>query len=301
MDLSIIIVNWNTREHLAQCLASIYANPPLGKFEIWVVDNASSDGSTQMVREKFPTVSLMENFVNAGFGRANNLGIHASSGAYLLFLNSDTVVIGDALSRLCDFASTQPGLGVLGASLLNPDGTPQKSYSRFPSLWSEAIFAFGLDRRIPTAIHSVAVVTQGWNRCDCVSGAAFLVPRGVLDIVGGFDEKFFMYSEEIDLQLRVHHAGFAIGVLPTATLFHFGGASAARSAPAMKAELFHSKDYFFRKHHSPASAFALRRMYKASILGRIARYHVVGDECKKKFWLQAWKILNARQADPRND
>ncbi len=298
MDLSVIVVNWNTRELLAQCLNSIYANPPNCEFDIWVVDNASSDGSAQMVREQFSNVRLIENGENLGFARANNQAIRESIGTHLLFLNSDTVVQSDALTRLLDFQCTHPQAGIIGAFLLNRDGSPQPSALRFPSFWSETFFAFGLDSRLPFALwlgrrgHFMGE----WVRSDCVSGAAFMIKRLVLDMVGMFDEKFYMYSDEVDLQLRSKQAGWEIYVLPSAPVVHLGAASTRQSAEKMKAELFSSKLYYFRKHHSRVSALALSWVFKASILGRILKYYLVGNARERDMWIQAWKHFRRNES-----
>lgn len=293
MELSIIIVNWNTRELLAQCLASIYAHPPKCELETWVVDNASSDGSALMVRERFSGVRLIENHENLGFARANNQAIQESTGIYLLFLNSDTIVRGDALSRLVDFMRKEPEAGVVGASLLNRDGTPQKSYATFPSFWFETAFAFGLDSRsaFSSWFYPQPDSKSDWVRSDCVAGAAFMLKRSTLDTVGFFDEKFFMYSEEIDLQFRVKKAGWGNYLLRSAHISHLGGASTRQLAPAMKAELFRSKVYYFRKHHSPTSAVSLHWIFKLGILGRILKHSWDGDVGKREMWKEALKLF----------
>jgi N-acetylglucosaminyl-diphospho-decaprenol L-rhamnosyltransferase len=291
MELSIIIVNWNTRDLVAKCLDSIYAYPPNCNFDIWVVDNASSDGSAQTVRERFSNVRLIENRENLGFARANNQVIRESVGAHLLFINSDTVIQSDALSRLFAFAHTHPQAGVVGAFLLNRDETPQYSYSNFPSIWSETACAFGLDSRFPFSIWFAPPrdSAEDWVRRDCVPGAAFMIKRSVLDAVGFFDEQFFMYSEEVDLQLRVKKAGWENYIIRSARIIHLGGASIRQSAAAMKAELFRSKVYYFRKHHNPISAFVLRWVFKTSILGRILKCYLRGNASEREMWKGVWK------------
>jgi GT2 family glycosyltransferase len=295
MELSIIIVSWNTRDLLAQCLDSIYAHPPNCEFEIWAVDNASRDGSAQMVRERFPDARLIENRENLGFAHANNQAIQASVGTHLFFLNSDTVVQSGALSRLLDFMRPRPQAGVVGAYLLNRAGSPQRSSLRFPLFWLETACAFGLDSRLPFSIwfSRPRDSVEDWVRCDCVPGAAFMVKRSVLDTVGLFDEKFFMYSEEVDLQFRMKKGDRQNYILRSARIIHFGGASTRQSAAAMKVELFRSKAYYFRKHHSHLSAFALRSIFQASILGRILKCYLRGNVSEREMWEEAWKHLNA--------
>ena len=226
MDLSIIIVNWNTKDLLKQCLDSIFKFPTERSFDIWVVDNASSDDSTEMVQELFPKVCLIVNDHNMGFGSANNLALERCQGQYILFLNPDTEVLPAALESLSSFLDAHPKTGVAGACLLYPDGSMQTSCYPFPTLFSELWRLLHLDR-----IHTYGVYDQThWDQSaprevDVIQGAAFLVRRAVLDQAGFFDPDFFMYTEEVDLCFRIQNAGWDLYWVPQAEIVHYEGQS----------------------------------------------------------------------------
>jgi len=227
MELSIIIVNWNTRELLAQCLTSIYAHPLNCEFEIWVVDNASSDRSAQMVRERFSSVRLIENRENVGFARANNQAIRESMGRYVLLLNSDTQVCGNGLTLLVEFMESHPRIGITGAKLLNPDGSFQSSYANFPTLISELMNAAGLSRWV-RGLHNPscepADSTQP-HSVDWVSGACLIVRRKAIEEVGLLDEEYFMYGEEMDWCYRMNQHGWRVSLMPEVQVIHLVGQS----------------------------------------------------------------------------
>jgi GT2 family glycosyltransferase len=299
MDLSIIIANWNTRDLLQQCLTSLYANLPGVKFEILVVDNASGDGSPAMVRECFPQVRLFENSRNLGFVQANNEAIPQSCGRYVLLLNSDTIVQPKALTHMIEFMDGHPEAGIVGGYILNADGTLQQhSYGKFPTLFSETFFAWGLDSRAPFSRwfaprleFSGEYVQTGW-----VIGAALLIRRDALNQVGLLDAKFLMYSEEVDWCYRVQQAGWKNYVLRAARIVHLGGQSSRQVAALTKAELFHSKVKYFRKHHSRWGALILSWIFGASILGRRWLYRQQGDVLSANLWAEVWKYFVARES-----
>ena len=173
MGLSIVIVSWNTRALLSQCLASVYANPPGCEFDVWVVDNASADGSAAMVRERFPSVRVIDSGENLGFARGSNRGAMQFTGAHVLFLNPDTVVKPGALNAMVEFLQANRDVGVAGALLLNADGTPQRSCAAFPGILSEARMAWGLDRprrwQVPPWRNRRAAPWHAWNGTSVMS------------------------------------------------------------------------------------------------------------------------------------
>lgn len=249
MDLSIVIVNWNTRELLAQCLESIYANPPGREFEIWVVDNASSDGSAAMVRERFPQVRMIENRENAGFARANNQAAAIAKSRYLLFLNPDTLIHQGALNSLLRHLETHPGVGAVGPRLLNLDGSLQVSVHPAPTLFRELWRLFHLDRLFPVSQYDPSImISMRPAPVDALMGACILVRRKLLEEVGLFDEGYFVYSEEVDLCERIRRAGWEIHWVPEAIVTHVGGQSTRQMADEMFLELYRNKVLFFRKH-----------------------------------------------------
>ncbi len=263
MTLSIIIVNWNTRELLLQCLASIYAaqlTDPHLSFEVIVVDNASSDGSVQAVRKQFPQVHVIENAQNVGFARANNQAIAQSSGQFVLLLNSDTEVFPNALYRLTEFLDAHPGVGGAGPKILNPDRSLQASCFRFPTVAREFWRLLHLEQIWPVVDYRMERWEQVRPRSvDVLLGACLLLRRDALDEAGVLDEIFFMYSEEVDLCYRLHQKGWELSWIPEAEIVHYGGQSTAKIAPEMFLELYRSKVRYFHKHYGMRAVI----LYKA--------------------------------------
>ena len=255
--VSFVIVSRNTLHLLTDCMHSLYADPEVARCQIIVVDNASSDGSVEMIAREFPQVQLIRNSVNVGFARANNQGIRASQGHYVLLLNSDTIVPAGALSALVQFMDDHPDAGACGPRLARADGRAQP-------------FAFGSD---PTLAYLLA---RGWNHLvvrrslhnwethnvqlvDWISGAALLARRDALERVGGFDENFFMYFEDNDLCLRLRRAGWRVFYNPTVTITHLGGASLSQST--LRTRWYDaSLRYFYSKHYSRLARVALELM-----------------------------------------
>ncbi len=263
-DLSIIIVNWNTRELLADCLESVVRSQESGVrgqrkedltpdpcpliTEVFVVDNASTDGSAAMVREQFPWVHLIENRENAGFARANNQGIAAATGRYVLLLNPDTEVHPGALAALVSFMDAQPQAGACGARLLNADGSLQPSCHPMLTPGREFWRLVFLDRLWLRATYPV----RHWDaitsrRVEAIKGACLLLRRAALDHVGLLDESYFIYTEEVDLCYRLAQAGWELWYVPAAAITHYGEASSRQVAEAMYIQLYRSKVQFYRK------------------------------------------------------
>jgi hypothetical protein len=263
LDLSIIIVSWNTRDLLAQCLASVYAHPPSGPFEIIVVDNASSDGSAAMVRERFPDVVLLPNDHNPGFAAANNRAIAHSRGRVVMLLNPDTVVFPGALDALIEFLAANPAAGAAGSRLLNPDGSLQPSCHPAPTVTRELWRLFHLDRLKPLALYPMAAWPVDRPRpVDAVMGAALVVRRTVIGEIGVLDDTYFMFSEEVDWCVRIRRAGWSIYWVPQSRIVHFGGQSTRQIAPAMFLQLYRAKVQYFRKHYG--AIYGL--LYKGELL-----------------------------------
>lgn len=247
MDLSIIIVNWNTRTLLTQCLHSLSPPPPLSP-EVFVVDNASTDGSPVMVRAQFPWVTLIENAENVGFARANNQALRQATGRYAVLLNSDTVVRPGALQTLVEFMGAHPEAGACGPRLLNGDGSLQPSCHPLLTPGREFWRLLFLDRLWPRATYP-----QGrWDAqtprpVEVIKGACLMLRREALDQVGLLDEQYFMYTEEMDLCARLLQAGWRNYWVPEAQVIHYGEASTRQSAEAMFVALYRSKAQFQRK------------------------------------------------------
>jgi GT2 family glycosyltransferase len=268
--ISIIIVSWNTARFLENCLDSLLATPPTAPVEIWVVDNASTDDSPRMVREKFPQVHLIENRENAGFARANNQAIQRCMGKYVLLLNPDTLVKSGALQALVDFLEKTPEAGAAGARILNPDGSLQISSWPRPTLSRELWRLFHLDSLSPYAEYPLTKwKTNQAQEVDLLLGACLLLRKDVLDQVGLLDENYFMYSEEIDLCFRMQRAGWHLFWVAHAQVVHFGGQSTQQVPTEMFLNLYHGKIKYFRKHHGWLAAQIYKLILTIAALSRL--------------------------------
>jgi GT2 family glycosyltransferase len=264
-DVSIIIVNWNTRQMLAECLASLYASIAGATYDVWVVDNASSDGSVEMLRGEFPAVNVIANDRNVGFARANNQGIAATAGRCVLLFNSDALLTPGALEALLAVANGNPRAGIIGGCLLNPDGTFQASYTDFPSLWQEFLILTGLGRllRGPWFPSHGPHAGEAPRLVHYVEGACMLVRREAIQAAGGLDEGYFMYAEEVDWCYAMRRHGWQVWYQPQARITHFGGGSSRQRRPEREADMYRSRVRFFRKHYGGAAAAALKTLLYA--------------------------------------
>jgi N-acetylglucosaminyl-diphospho-decaprenol L-rhamnosyltransferase len=255
-QLSIVIVSYNTSEWLDRCLESVTRETPDTSYEIIVVDNASQDGSPELLRERWPDVRLLAMDDNLGFARGVNLGATHASGQYLLLLNPDTIVHDHALERLVAFAEAHPHHGLYGGRNLTVDGDlePASCWGA-PSLWSLLCFGLGLS----TAFKHVPLFNPeampGWQRdsvrtVGIISGSLLLVRRDLWERLGGFDERFFMYGEDADLCMRAAALGFSPVITPEATITHAIGQSSKLRRDKLLL-LFRGKATLIRKHWSP--------------------------------------------------
>lgn len=232
MDLSIIIVNYNTREFLRGCLKSIYETVQNIKFETYVVDNASIDGSAEMVECDFPQVKLIKNKENLYFSKANNQAIEISAGRHTLLLNPDTVVYPEAIENMVEFMDRNIDVGAIGAKLLNGDGSVQISgyYCKFPSLFQVLFFYTALRhiaKKFSVLTYKFYHHSNTDNPCevDQPPGACLMIRRSVFDAVGLLDENFPLFFNDVDLCYRIKKTGWKIFYYPTAKMIHYGGAS----------------------------------------------------------------------------
>ena len=263
IDLAIIVVNWNTRDLLEQCLQSVYATVKGILFEVYVVDNGSTDGSAEMVRSSFSKVRLIQNKDNVGFVRANNQAIELSQGRYVLLLNSDTRVLPGSLNTIIQLMDDNSRVGIAGVRLLNSDGSFQASYTPFPTLWREFLMLSTLGRRIlhPHFPSCGPKTEKGAQRIKgYLEGAFLMARRGAVNKVGGLDERIFMYAEDVDWCYRFHQAGWEIWYLPQAPIIHHGGQSSKKRPGRMEAELYRSRVYFFSKHYGKFAAWCLKAL-----------------------------------------
>jgi len=268
--ISIVIVSWNTARFLENCLASLLANPPTSPFEIWVVDNASTDDSPRMVREKFPQVQLVENRENVGFARANNQAIQLCPGKYVLLLNPDTLVVSGALQALIHFLDTHPEAGAAGAKILHPNGSLQISSHPRPTVSRELWRLFHLDVLFPFAVYPLTKwETNQPQEVDILIGACLLLRKEVLDQVGLLDEDYFIYSEEVDLCYRIQRAGWRLYWVPEAEVVHFGGQSTQQVPTEMFLHLYLSKIKYFRKHYGWTASQIYKLILRLAALSRL--------------------------------
>ena len=263
MVLSIVIVSWNTKDLLRNCLTSIYDQAFPHDFETWVVDNFSKDGSALMVENDFPQVKLVKNLDNVGFAKANNQAISMAQGEYILLLNPDTILNKDALVNLVDYLKQDPSVGAVGSKLLNADGSLQTSCYPAPTLFREFWRMFYLDKFFALGIYKM----ENWNQLaprqvDVLMGASLMVRGTLLHKLSGFDESYYIYSEEVDLCYRIRKAGFDIHWVPSSEVTHFGGQSTKQVANKMFLQLYQSKIQYFRKNYGVLSAI----IYKIILL-----------------------------------
>lgn len=295
-DLSIIIVNWNTRNLLAQCLQSVYDTANDLALEMIVVDNASSDGSVAMVRGRFPQTRVIANSENVGFVHANNQAIALCQGRYVLLLNSDTQALPGSLDKTVQFMDEHPHAGIVGVQLLNPDGTFQASYTPFPTLWQEFLILSGLGRWLlrPTYPSYGPEAEKGAQRIQgYMEGAYLLARRKAVEQIGGLDERIFMYAEDVDWCYRFHQAGWEVWYLPHAPIIHYGGQSSKKRWGQMEAELYRSRVYFFRKHYGHLAAFCLKVLIYTITLPKIWVHRLLQSitQGRKGRTITNWKEL----------
>ena len=253
MNISIIIVSYNTADFLRNCFASLQLSSGVTK-EIFVVDNCSTDNSVQIVAEKFPEVNLIINSENRGFGAANNQALNICAGRYILFLNPDTTVKPETLQRASEFMDSNQHIGLAGAKILNPDGTIQESISyRYPG----EKFTSGETANL-----------QG--NIACVLGAFMIARKELITAIGGFDEDFFLYGEEQDLAWRVREKGFSIGYIDNAEVFHWRGQSEINTSYAVLIEKKIKAEYlFYAKHYKQNTITRIKKAEKLKAFYRL--------------------------------
>lgn len=243
MDLSVIIVNYNTADFLDRCLTSVARQKNI-EAEVIVVDNCSQDGSPDFVREKFPWVRLIANDRNLGFSKANNQALKSCSGTYAYFLNPDTEVRNGVFKHMVDFMDAHPDIGLAGTRLINPDGSPQSS----------------VEIRYPGQRHAKNELKGLKGDIAWVMGASMVARLEVIRDINGFDEHFFLYGEDLDLCLRIRKSGWGIGYIPEAVVIHWGGQSERDNLPVEVWEKkIRAEAAFYRKHFSPKTVRAIDR------------------------------------------
>ena len=271
--LSVVVVSWNTRDLLAESLEAVQraARRVGGPVEVIVVDNASTDGTTDMLAaSESPMRRSILNVENRGFAGANNQGFEVARGHYVLMLNPDAVVGDDTLAHMLAFLEQHPRAGGAGPLVVGTDGLLQVSATPLPTLWNELWRLFHLDALKPVAAYPLDAWRQGGpRRVESLLGACVLLRRDVLRQVGPLDEQFFVYSEETDLCRRMHDAGWELYWLPGTSVLHHGGQSTRQVARSMFVQLYRSKVLYFRKHTGRAGAWTYKAILAAASVARL--------------------------------
>lgn len=280
MDLSIVIVNFNTREYTVQCIDSILKSPPAVSYEIVLVDNASTDGSADYLQSKYTDFKLIRSQKNSGIAGGNNLGIQAAAGRYILLLNNDTIVLPGSIDQTVAFLESHPEAGGVGGNLLNPDGSFQSGYFRFPNLWHLFLISTKIGQlfrqNYPSHPRSDSIKEVDW-----MSTAFMTFRRAALFETGLVDERYFIYSDESDLQLRMWKAGWKIYYLPEVETIHFGG----KSVTPWKRRRLVYRGYllFFSKHRGAFQGLMVRAMF------------LIISLLKLPFWLAGYLMPDKRR------
>lgn len=303
LTLSAIMVSYNTRELTLKCLRSLFADCREMSAEVWVVDNASTDGTVDAIRREFPFVKLIANDNNIGFGAANNQAMREASGEYFLLTNSDAVIESGAVAGLIDYLKRHPHVAAVGPRMLNEDGTLQMSCYPFPSLLRAWIDSLSLARFV--SYRSALGDFRSWDHdseriVPWVIGACMLVRRSVYQQIGGFDERFFLYAEETDWQRRMRLAGWEIGFTPSASVTHLAGASGSYDRVRSRDRFFTSHDAYHRKHYGLLGLLVYRLAMLFGCAWRITAWSIayalapsLRPRARKKVALNSW--LLARQ------
>ena len=283
-DVSVVVVTYNALPWIERCLESVRT------YETIVVDHGSTDGTLELVRERFPEATLVEQ-ENKGLGGGSNAGMRLATGDYYLLLNSDAWAIGDAVARLAAFANKHPRAAVVGPKLLNPDGSLQRSVRGFPTLWRLATEYFFLRKLAPrtralNAFYGARFKHDRVRESDFLMGACLLVRREAADTVGLFDEDFFMFSEETDWCYRFRQSGWSVFFTPDAEFTHVGGATTARDWGPMYREQLRGHLRFLAVHRGLTEAEQARWLLLVAMLLRSLVF--TGDRRKTSFAAARW-------------
>lgn len=250
-ECAIVIVNWNTKDLLFDCLKSVFECTRGISFEVWVVDNGSTDGSQDMVKKSFPQVKLVETNENLGFAKANNVAIRKTDTPYVILLNSDTKLTQDTFTSMMKFVKERKDVGVIGCKLLNRDGSNQPSAAPFYYIWVIFLMLFGFDRFLRRSFDVTREV-------DWVVGACMLVTRDAITKAGLLDEAFFMYVEEAEWCYRIKRAGYKVLYYPITSLYHLTRGSSTSGKKHAILNIYWGLQYWYTKHGSLFSLIFVR-------------------------------------------
>lgn len=275
LALSIVIVSWNVRDFLAKCLDTIITTKADLALEVIIVDSGSADGTVELIRANYalPFIKLLPQGQNVGFTKGNNIGLKAAQGRHLMLLNPDTEITGDALQQMVDYLDAHPDVGIVGPHTLNTDGTHQSSRRRFPRLITAFFESTWLQPYAPTSIldhfYAQDIDDHATADVDWVQGSALMMRREVYEKIGGLDEGYIMYSEELDWCKRSRDAGWRTVYLGSARIIHHGGKSTDQVGATKHIYFQQSKIRYFRKFHGKLSALLLRLFLIVSYLQQL--------------------------------
>ncbi len=265
-DLHFIIINWNTRRLLIDCIRSIYTTVNSLSFQIHVVDNGSADDSVKAIRGEFPSVHIIENHENRGFAAAVNQALDENTATYSVLMNTDALLHKDAVHLLYSFMEQNKDAGITGAQLLKPDGTRQHSFDNYPTLTTELFNKSLLQRLFPSKYPSKKQPAGQPMEVESVIGACMMIRNAAIKEVGKLDEDYFFFLEETDWCYRMRKAGWKVYHVPDARVIHLGGQSKKKAPWQSQVEYCRSLYIFFKKNRSATSYILFRTFYLIKIL-----------------------------------
>ncbi|WP_442496790.1 glycosyltransferase family 2 protein [Methylobacter sp. sgz302048] len=275
MDLSIIIVNWNSKDYLQKCIASVFAWTSNIDFEIVVIDSASYDGADEMLKRCYPQVRFIQSDLNLGFAKANNVAFRESTGRYVLFLNPDTELIGPAINILFDAVQMLPKAGAVGCKLLNADRSVQTScIQAFPTILNQMLSSEYLRFLFPRSslwgMNSLFGAKNEPAKVDMISGACLMLRRSVFEQAGLFSEDYFMYAEDLELCYKIRQIGYSNYYIPTASVIHFGGGSTEKGPSEFSVVMARESLWrYMKKNRGNIYGSAYRASIAVSAIGRL--------------------------------
>lgn len=292
IEVSIIIVNYNTKDLLRNCIRSIQEYTEDVSYEIIVVDNDSGDGSGEMLQQEFPEIIFISSGANLGFGKANNLGVETAQGEYVFFLNSDTLLVNNAVLILYQFAKRNPQVGICGGCLYNRELQPNLSVVLPPAVRDEfrTLLPKFMQKRQDIAAYHASTTPR---EVPCITGADLFIRKDVFIQVGWFDPDFFMYAEEVELTHRVKQAGLQVYIVPEAKIIHLEGMSAQSTILNQRVykEKLYSKFLYFEKVHGKYAASKVYFFHQWKGVIAIPFFSLLGSKRKSDYWKNKQTIL----------
>jgi GT2 family glycosyltransferase len=299
-DVSVVIVSYNTKAMLDACLRSVAASDGVA-LEVWVVDNASPDGSAAHVASAFPDVRLIRNRENRGFAAANNLAIAEARGRNVLLLNPDTLIQPGTIAMLAGFLDAQPQVGIVGPRVLNHDGSLQSCGQWYPTLRDEILLSRNVRRlgRVLLGEPPAPPSATKETRVDWVDGCCLMIRRDALESIGPLDEQYFLYAEELDWCRTAKARGWQIATCPAAEMVHLQGQSSGQVKAGALAALIEARLRYYRKHDGALTAWVISALY---VLGCLRRWTAEPDKSRAKVrgvrnWWRTWRHSSTR-SDP---